>query len=416
MKTVCTKKMTMTTDAIVIGGGAAGLLCAGMAAKRGRRVLLLERMERPGRKLLITGKGRCNLTNHCDGDAFLAAVRTNPRFLYSAWAAFPAQAVMEFFEGLGVPLKTERGGRVFPQSDRAVDVVDALTGFVRQNGVDIRFARATGLCLDDGRVTGVETEEGIFSAPNVVIATGGCSYPRTGSTGDGYQLAAQAGHTIIPPRPSLIPIVTAEDWCRDLMGLSLRNCTLRVYGKTSKPIYEELGEMLFTHFGVSGPLVLSASAHMTGALSDYRLEIDLKPGLSHQQLDVRLLRDFAEMTNRDWFNALGGLLPRKLIPVAVKLSGIDGTTKVHQITREQRQRFVALLKALPLTPAGFRPIEEAVVTAGGVKVSEVNPKTMQSKRTEGLFFAGEVLDVDAYTGGYNLQIAFSTGYLAAQQI
>lgn len=406
----------MHSDAIIVGGGAAGLLCAGFAARRGKNILLLERMERPGRKLLITGKGRCNLTNNCDSDSFFASVRTNPRFLYSAYAAFSAQDTMALLEELGVSLKTERGGRVFPRSDRSMDIVDALARFAGASA-RIERERVCGLLLEDGHVAGVRTESGrMITSESVVVATGGKSYPLTGSTGDGYVLAGQAGHTIAPQRPSLIPIVTEEKWPRDLMGLSLKNCTLRVRKGGGKPVFEELGEMLFTHFGISGPLVLSASAHMTGALSDYRVEIDLKPGLSEQQLDARLLRDFGENSNRDFINSLGALLPRKLIPVVVRLSGIEGDAKVHQISREQRKGLVRLLKALSLTPSAFRPIEEAVITAGGVKVGEVHPGTMQSKLVGGLYFAGEVLDLDAYTGGYNLQIAFSTGYLAAQSI
>lgn len=407
----------MGTDVIVAGAGAAGLLCAAEAARRGRRVLLLEKMERPGRKLLITGKGRCNLTNNCSRDGFLAAVRTNSRFLYSAYSAFSAQDTMALWEALGVPLKTERGGRVFPVSDRSADVVDALVRHARESGARLEQGKVTGLLLTEAGVAGVRTDRGDIPARSVVVATGGLSYPRTGSTGDGYRLAAQAGHTVVPRRPSLIPVETEESWCRDLMGLSLKNCILTVRrAGAKKPVFSELGEMLFTHFGVSGPLVLSASAHMAGDPGDYRMEIDLKPGLTEQQLDARLLRDFGENRNRDFSNALGELLPRKLIPVAVSLSGIGGGTKVHQITRERRRELAGLLKGLPLTPKAFRPIEEAVVTAGGVAVEEVSPKTMESKRAPGLYFAGEVLDVDAYTGGYNLQIAFSTGFLAAQHV
>lgn len=402
---------------LIIGGGAAGLLCAGYAARRGLNVTVMEKMDRPARKLLITGKGRCNVCNNCTQDEFMAAVRTNSRFLYSAYSAFSAQDVMALFGELGVPLKTERGNRVFPKSDRSVDIVDALVHFARESGARIEGGRCQRLLIEDGRVTGVVTAEGkSLLADTVVLATGGVSYPLTGATGDGYDLARQAGHTVIPPRPSLIPIITAERWPRDAMGLSLKNVTLRVYGRKPKPVYEELGEMLFTHFGLSGPLVLSASAHMDGELSDYRLEIDLKPGLTAQQLDARLLRDFGDSLNRDFINSLGALLPRKLIGVIVQLSGIDGGTKINQITREQRAGLVALLKSLPLTPQAFRPMEEAVITAGGVKVGEVSPKTMESKLVSGLYFAGELLDLDAYTGGFNLQIAFSTAYLAAQNL
>ncbi|MDL2233145.1 NAD(P)/FAD-dependent oxidoreductase [Ruminococcaceae bacterium OttesenSCG-928-L11] len=406
-----------TFDVIVIGGGAAGLLCAGYAAQKGKRVALLEKKDRPGRKLLITGKGRCNVCNRCTEEEFISSVRNNNRFLYSAYNAFDAQATMDFFESRGVPLKTERGNRVFPVSDRAADIVEALTAFAKDSGAVLEQAECLSLLLENGEIRGVATDKGEYHAPSVVVATGGKSYPLTGSTGDGYRFAQEAGHTVTSLRPSLIPIVANEKWCSDLMGLSLKNVTLSLHQKgKKKPVFSELGEMLFTHFGISGPLVLSASAHMTGNIGDYTIAIDLKPGLSPEKLDARLLRDFGENTNRDFINALGDLLPRKLIPVAIKLSGIEFEKKVHQITKAQRQAFAALLKGLVITPKGFRPIEEAVVTAGGVKVSEVNPKTMESKLVKGLYFAGEVLDLDAYTGGFNLQIAFSTGYLAAMHV
>ena len=304
---------------------------------------------------------------------------------------------------------------MFPASDKSSDIVDALIKFVKDSGVLFMRSTCKGIITEDGGVLGAETDGGPIAAKSVVVATGGTSYPLTGSTGDGYRFAADAGHTIIGLSPSLIPIVANEPWCKELMGLSLKNVTLSLYrqGK-KKPLYSELGEMLFTHFGISGPLVLSASAHMRGDLNRYRLAVDLKPGLTPEQLDARLLRDFTGNLNRDFINSLGELLPRKLIPTAVKLSGIETQTKIHQITKEQRRGFAALLKNLTITPKSFRPIEEAVVTSGGVKVSEVDPVTMQSKLVKGLFFAGEVLDVDAYTGGFNLQIAFSTGYLAAQ--
>lgn len=410
--------MASRTDAVVVGAGASGLVCAGFAAKRGRRAVLLEKMERPARKLMITGKGRCNLTNNCAADELIAAVKTNGRFLYGAFAAFSPAHTMELVESLGVRLKTERGGRVFPVSDKAVDVVDALVKFARQNGAEIiTKTSCESLIIEDGRIAGVKTDGGEIFAESVVIATGGLSYPLTGSTGDGYRLAAQAGHTIVETRPSLIPLVIKEDFCRELMGLSLRNCKLTLKKKSGgKPVFEEIGELLFTHFGVSGPLVLSASAHMGGNAADWFLYIDLKSGLTHEQLDARILRDFSSNLNRDFQNSLSELLPRKLIPVAVSLSGIGGTVKVNSITKKQRQDFVALLKAFPLTPEAFRPISEAVITSGGVSVKEINPKTMESKLVSGLYFAGEVVDADAYTGGFNLQIAFSTGYLAGQNI
>ena len=376
------------------------------------------RRQKVGRKLLITGKGRCNVTNNCDEDSFLKAVRRNPRFLYSAINRFSTADTMAFFEGLGVPLKTERGNRVFPVSDRAADIVDALHRYVKRSGAELREGEAKELLLDETGVRGVICKDGSeIYARRVAVATGGVSYPQTGSTGDGYRFAKQAGHTVVPAVPSLVPIVTREDYCREMMGLSLRNVTLTVRraGK-KKPVFSELGEMLFTHFGVSGPLVLSASSHMTGDLGEYSMEIDLKPGLTVQQLDARLLRDFEKFINKDFSNALDELLPRKLIPVAVRLSGIAPDTKVNQITREEREKLISVIKAFPVTPVRFRPVEEAIVTSGGVKVSEVDPHTMESRLVPGLYFIGEVLDLDAYTGGYNLQIAFSTARLAAQSM
>ena len=401
-------------DLIVVGAGAAGLLCGAEAARLGLRTALVDHAKRPAMKLAITGKGRCNLTNDCSPEEFIPRVRTNPRFLYSAIHAFPPAWTMEFFRSRGVPLKTERGGRVFPQSDQAAQIVDALLEEGRRQGVEQIQDHVSQLLVEDGRAAGVRGREGEYRAHRVVLCTGGMSYPGTGSDGSGYAIARKAGHRIVEPRPSLIPIVTRESWCGQVAGLSLRNVTLTLWqeGK-KKPVYRELGEMLFTHFGVSGPLVLTASSYMRG-WEGYRLTIDLKPGLDPQKLDARLLRDFDSQQNKHFANSLGELLPRSLIPVVVELSGIGGETKVHQVTREERQRLVALLKALPLTPAGFRPVAEAIVTAGGVDVAQVNPKTMESKLVPGLYFAGEVLDVDGTTGGYNLQIAFSTGMTAAR--
>jgi len=405
-------------DVIVVGGGPAGLICAGRAAQRGRRVLLLERSNKPALKLGITGKGRCNLTNNCDRDAFLAAVKTNGRFLYSAFSAFSPQDVIRFFEGLGVPLKTERGGRVFPASDKAGEIVRALVGYARASGVKIKQERATRLLIEDGKIAGVAGQSGQeYRADSVVIATGGLSYPRTGSAGDGYILAEQAGHTIIPTRASLVPIVTREKWPAKAMGLSLKNVTLSLRRQgDARPVFEEMGEMLFAHFGVSGPLVLSASAHITGEASDYFLFIDLKPALTHQQLDARILRDFSKQQNRDFGNSLGGLLPAGLVSPVVLLSGISPTVKVHQVTRQERGRLVDLLKGLTLRVRELRPVEEAVVTAGGVCVKGVHPGRMESRVVSGLYFAGEVLDLDAYTGGFNLQIAFCTGWVVGESI
>lgn len=404
----------MEYDVIVIGAGAAGLFAAGTAAGQGARVCLVERSARPGRKLMITGKGRCNVTNNCAPEQFLQAVRSNPRFLYSAAFRFPPEQVMAFFESAGVPLKTERGGRVFPVSDRAADIVDALADYGRGAKL-LSGCRAEALLICEGVLTGVKCEDGRrLSAPRVIVATGGMSYPGTGSTGDGYRLARQAGHTVVSPEPALVPVEAREEWCGELMGLSLKNVTLTVEDAArGKTVFTEMGEMLFTHFGVSGPLVLSATSYMRAdRLADYRMRIDLKPALTLQQLDDRIRKDLIKYSNRDFFNSLSDLLPRKLIPVAVRLSGILGDTKAHQVTRQQRQGLATLLKGLVVTPRAFRPIEEAIVTAGGVKVSEVDPRTMQSRLLPGLFFAGEVLDVDACTGGYNLQIAFSTGRLA----
>ncbi|MCI8648940.1 MAG: NAD(P)/FAD-dependent oxidoreductase [Anaerotruncus sp.] len=406
----------MKRQVLVIGGGAAGLCCAGLAAQQGAQVSVLERNPRFGKKLQITGKGRCNLTNHCSVDELMKQVRTNPRFLYSAFHAFPPEAAMELFEGLGVPLKTERGRRVFPVSDQAADVVQALVAFAQRNGVSLLTNhRVAKLLVEQGQVCGVILTSGAtLTADAVVVATGGLSYPLTGSDGDGYRLAEQVGHTIQPTRPSLVPVYTRERWCAQAMGLSLKNVRLTLKDQKGKTVFQELGEMLFTHFGVSGPLVLSASAYLRDAPESYQMYIDLKPGLDEQQLDARLLRDFSEAKNRDFANALGKLLPRKLIPVLVQQSEILPQTKVHEVTRQQRRSFVQLLKALPLTPVGFAPIEQAVITSGGVSVKEINPKTMGSKLAEGLYFAGEVIDVDAFTGGYNLQIAWSTAFLAAQ--
>ena len=416
------------TDLLIVGGGAAGMMAAIQAAALGKKVLLLERNSRLGRKLLITGKGRCNVTNNCDLDTLMANIPRNPRFLYSAFHSFGPADTMEFFESRGLPLKTERGNRVFPVSDRAADVAAVLEKGLRDPNVTVRTGRAAELLLEDGRVLGGRCEDGTeYRAGAVLLATGGKSYPLTGSTGDGYALAEQAGHRIVPLAPSLIPVVTAEKDPREMQGLSLKNVTLTVT-RNGKPVFSELGELLFTHFGVSGPLVLSASAHMAGEApeaqtegayasmlrgKDYRMAIDWKPGLTPEQLDKRLLRDFGKCQNKDIINSLGELLPRKSIPVMLRRAGIPFETKVNAMTREQRRSLLEALKGFELTPVGFRPIEEAIVTSGGVDVREVNPKTMESKKVSGLYFAGEMLDVDGYTGGFNLQIAFSTGYLAA---
>ncbi len=404
-------------DVIIVGGGAAGCVAAGYAAQNGKKVLILERNRRPARKILVTGKGRCNVTNNCEPEEFFRHVRSNPRFLYSALSRFSPKHTMELFESLGVPLKTERGRRVFPVSDRALDIADALQLFIKNKNVEIVNGRAKNLVFEDGVLKGVLTEnEEFFRAQKVIISTGGLSYSATGSSGDGYKLAKQAGHTIIPTRASLVGISTAED-LSEASGLSLKNVTLRLYDtKKKKPIYEELGEMLITHEGVSGPLVLSASSFMSTDLENYRLELDLKPGLTAEELDARILRDFSEKKNRDFANALDELLPRSFIPYVVKKSGIDPETKVHQITKQQRLDLVASIKSFGIKPVALGDIEGAVITAGGVSVKEIDPKTMESKLIPGLYFAGEVIDLDAETGGYNLQIAFATGYAAGTAI
>ncbi len=403
----------MNADVIIIGGGAAGALAACYCGMWGKKTIIFEPNGKIGKKLAITGKGRCNVTNNCTNDELMKNIPVNPRFLYSAFSQYSTSDVMDFFEQAGVPLKTERGNRVFPQSDKAADIVSALERELKKNNVKIIKERVSEIVIEDGVCTGVKAGGKLYNAYSVLIATGGKSYPGTGSTGDGYKLAEQAGHTVTPLMPSLVPIVCEEKYCADMMGLSLRNVTLSLYDGEKK-IYSELGEMLFTHFGVSGPLVLSASSHIRNMEKGrYKMYIDLKPGLTEQQLDARILRDFSENINKIFGNSLSKLLPTKLVPVAVRLSGIEGERKVNQITREERMAFVQLLKKFPLTVKGFRPIEEAIVTSGGVSVKEINPKTMASKLVDGLFFAGEVIDVDAYTGGFNLQIAFSTAYCAA---
>lgn len=402
-------------DMIIIGGGAAGLCCAGFAGRRGLSVLVAEGRERPARKILVTGKGRCNLTNNCPAEDVLKNVCGNPRFLYSAMTAFPPARTMALFESLGVPLKTERGGRVFPVSDSARDIADALVRFAEGAGAKIVQAKVSEILVEDGTAVGIRTRDGReYRGNRVVLAAGGMSYPGTGSDGSGFALAAAAGHTIIPPRGSLVPIHCAEACCGEMAGLSLKNVTLTLWeaGK-KKPLFRELGEMLFTHQGVSGPLVLSASALMRKAPGTYRLAIDMKPGLDAGQLDARMLRDFGEAPNRDIGNVLGELLPRAFILPALAAAGAAPNRKIREITREERGRIGAVIKRFELTPTGLGPVEEAVVTAGGVKVSEVDPKTMASKLVKGLYLAGEVLDVDARTGGFNLQIAFATGYAAS---
>ena len=406
---------------VIIGGGAAGLKAAISAANKYKNsdasIVIVEKNARPARKVMITGKGRCNVTNNCDLDTLIANTPRNPRFLYSAFSAFNTADTITYFESVGVPLKTERGNRVFPVSDKAVDIVDALVNNVKALGVKIINGEAVAILTENGAVCGVKLANGdVLSADSVVVATGGVSYPVTGSTGDGYKFAKTLGHTITDISGSLVPINCHEGFCSRLSGLTLKNVTLSLFenGK-KKPTYTEMGEMLFTHFGISGPLVLSASAYLKAG-KEYTVYIDLKPALSLEMLDGRILRDFGEAQNKDFINSLEKLLPKSLIPVVVNLSGIERDKKVNQISREERLRLCEVIKNLPLHVTGLRPVEEAIITRGGVSVKEINPTTMESKLVSGLFFAGEVIDVDAFTGGFNLQIAFSTGYLAGQNV
>lgn len=404
-------------DVVVIGGGAAGLLASGVAAERGLSVLLAEPNKILGKKLRITGKGRCNITNDCDTKTLMDNTPVNARFLYGAFSKFDSAAVMSFFESLGLPLKCERGNRVFPVSDKSHDVADALVRYGKQNGVQLLHERVKAVVTENGAVSAVIAGDTRIACKAAIICTGGVSYPRTGSTGDGYTLAKTFGHNIAEPRASLVPLESDDDWCAQMQGFSLRNVTLRVYDDRNKLVFEELGEMLFTHFGVSGPLVLSASAHMRDFKNQkYRLSIDLKPGLDEKKLDARILRDFEKYANKEFKNSLGELAGHTMIPVLVRLSGIPADTKVNSITKQQRAALLKLFKDFPVSVKGPRPIAEAIVTSGGVNVREIDPKTMQSKLVEGLYFAGEVLDVDAYTGGFNLQIAWSTAYTAANSV
>ncbi len=399
----------------IVGGGAAGMMAAVAAANMGAAVTLFERNERLGKKLRITGKGRCNVTNDCDRDTFLSNVPTNPRFLYSALAAFTTADTKAFFEDLGVPLKTERGNRVFPVSDKAIDIVQAMKRAVLDAGVRIVNERVSALEIRDGCICGLRTTRP-YEFDRVIVCTGGKSYPLTGSDGDGYKLAAQAGHSVTRLLPSLVPITCQGNDCRTMQGLSLRNVGLAITDNASgKTVYRDFGEMMFTHFGLTGPMILSASAHLPDIAPDkYTAYIDLKPALDEKTLDARLLSDFSKYQNKDFVNSLGDLLPQKMIDVVVQRSGIDPRKKVNSITAQERRRLVELLKGFEVRLHGFRPIDEAIVTKGGVSVSEIKPASMESRLVSGLYFAGEVLDVDAYTGGFNLQIAFSTGHLAGE--
>mgnify|MGYP002559672636 FL=1 len=406
----------LKADAVVIGGGAAGMLCSAVAAERGLDIILLEPNKVLGRKMRITGKGRCNVTNNCDIKEVLNNIPGDGRFLYSALNRLSPRDTMELFESHGVKLKTERGNRVFPVSDNANDVAGALARWLGRGGVRHIRASAKQILTENGEVCGVRTNEGVIDCRAAVICTGGLSYPLTGSTGAGYELAREMGHTVTPCRPSLVPLESDDEYCAEMQGFSLRNVTLSAY-EDDKLIFRELGEMLFTHFGVSGPLVLSASSHMRNfGKAKYRLSIDLKPALDEKKLDARLLRDFEKYANRDFENALGDLAGRTMIPVLVKLSGIPADEKVNSITRSQRHDLLRLFKEFPVSISGPRPIKEAIITSGGVLTKEINPRTMESKLVSGLYFAGEVLDLDAYTGGFNLQIAWSTAFVAANSI
>ena len=407
---------------VIIGGGPAGLKAALTAASRYKdkaEICIMEKNERFGRKLMITGKGRCNVTNNCDLDTLIANVPKNGRFLYSAFSSFLPEDTMKYFETMGVTLKTERGNRVFPQSDKAVDIVDALVKGLKPLGIKQIHVKAKSIKIKGEKVAGVELEDGqVIEADSVVLATGGMSYPVTGSTGDGYRMAKDLGHTVTELKPSLVPLNCHEGFCSRLAGLSLKNVTLSVFeGDKKKPIFKEMGEMLFTHFGISGPLVLSASAYLKKmGKAKYKAVIDLKPALTLEQLDKRILRDFENEKNKDFANSLDALLPKSIIPVIIERSGIAPREKVNQISREQRTDLCRAIKEFTLNITGFRPIEEAIITSGGVSVKEINPSTMESKLISGLFFAGEIIDVDAFTGGFNLQIAFSTGYLAGENV
>lgn len=401
-------------DGIVIGGGPAGMFAAIAAAQAGKKVLLLERNDRLGKKLLITGKGRCNVTNDCTPQEVLQNVPRNSRFLFSALTAYPPEKVKEFFESRGCPLKTERGNRVFPVSDKAQSVLDCLQKEMRRCGVMVKTGRAREILTKDGVVFGVKTPSETILADWVILATGGVSYPTTGSTGDGYAMAEALGHTIIPAEGSLVPLEIAGEDCQAMQGLSLRNVGVKLLNAKGKVLYKDFGELLFTHFGVSGPTVLSASCHLKG--DGCKLVLDLKPALEESKLDARILRDLDMYCNRSMENALTDLLPRSIIPVVLRRLEIDPNMQANALTKQKRRAMVELLKAFPLEITKKRPVSEAIITTGGVKTSEIDPKTMESKKVSGLYFAGEVIDCDAYTGGFNLQIAWSTAWAAARAV
>lgn len=403
---------------IVIGGGAAGMMAALSASRGGARVTLLERNEKLGKKMYITGKGRCNLTNAADMEQYQRSILRNPRFMYAAFANLDNRGMMDLVESLGVPLKVERGNRVFPKSDKSSDIINALRRALEDAGVEVRLnTRVTGLMIDEGRCRGVETEKGKLSADAVILATGGLSYPSTGSTGDGHALARNSGHAVTATLPALVPIDTVESWPGTLAGLTLKNVTLSAWltgGKKEKKLYSQQGELLFTHTGISGPLALTLSSLLPEDLSAVRMAIDLKPALDDQTLDARLVRDFREMSRKQLGTVADGLAPHSLGEVLLRLAGLSPAMPVNGVTAPQRAALLKILKAVPLRPKKLHGFEEAIVTRGGVSVKDINPSTMQSKRVEGLYFAGELIDVDATTGGFNLQIAFSTGALAGK--
>lgn len=404
----------MTYDGIVIGGGPAGMFAAITAAGRGQKVLLLERNDRLGKKLLITGKGRCNVTNNCTEEEILRNVPRNGRFLYSAMAGFSPEQVMDFFNNHGCQLKTERGNRVFPVSDRSQSVLDCLQNELRRTRVTVRTARVKEILTVEGRACGVQTEEGVYTSNWVILATGGVSYPATGSTGDGYRMASALGHTVVEPEGSLVPLETKGTDCQQMQGLSLRNVAVKLLNGKGKLLYKDFGELLFTHFGVSGPTVLSASCHLKG--EGCKLLIDLKPALDEGKLNDRILRDLELYQNRAMENALTDLLPRSMIPVVLQRLEIDPEMQANSLTRQKRRELVELLKAFPIEITGKRPVSEAIITKGGIKTGEIDPKTMESKKVPGLYFAGEIIDCDAYTGGFNLQIAWATAYAAGMSV
>lgn len=411
--------MEQKHDVILIGAGPAGMMAAGTAAQMGKSVLLLEKNDKCGRKLAITGKGRCNVTNNSDNQNLMANIPVNGRFLYSAFAAFSSADTIDFFESRGCPLKTERGNRVFPVSDSAYSIVDTLVGYCKENGVKIKKANVGSLIIENGKITGVKTTDNrTFLCDNLILACGGCSYPATGSDGSGYILARQAGHTVTPIYPSLVPLTSNSPDCKRLAGLQLKNIDIKAVNITdNKTVYSQRGELLFTPYGISGPLTLSASSHMRKITpGKYTVYIDLKPALSYEKLDERILRDFSQGAGLNISQILTKLLPFAMIPVILDRCGMESSVKVGAITKQQRLNLAQNIKCFDIPISGYRPIDEAIITSGGVDVKEINPKTMESKLVKGLYFAGEIIDVDAHTGGYNLQIAFSTGHAAAMGV